>query len=189
MWNNSLAGSYIIRFLYVVDEWTVTWYFFFFIFFKILLTYSISPLCILSSPLAADGNRQAASPSLWCFLSHLHPQTTFISKSSSTTTATISSSGCPISSSSSTTQHHYHYHHHHHHQHNAGLKFSPSEALGRLRRGKEGVSLPLDRCCWLRFPSLCLAFSHITHLTDWLTFLCYWSCRVTALHFDLCVVF
>ncbi|KDR20991.1 Rho GTPase-activating protein 21 [Zootermopsis nevadensis] len=74
-------------------------------------------------------SRQAASPSLWCFLSHLHPQTTFISKPSSTTTAT-GSPGCPINSSSSTAHHHHHYHH-------AGLKFAPSEALGRLRRGSD----------------------------------------------------
>ncbi|XP_069677566.1 uncharacterized protein RhoGAP19D isoform X4 [Periplaneta americana] len=74
-------------------------------------------------------SRQATSPSLWCFLSHLHPQTTFISKPSSTTTTT-GSPGCPINSSSTTT-------HHHHHHHHAGLKFSPSEALGRLRRGSD----------------------------------------------------
>jgi hypothetical protein len=51
-----------------------------------------------------------------------------------------------------------------------------------LRRGKEGVSLPLDRCCWLHFPSLCLAFSHITHLTDW-HFCVINLCHVTVLNF------
>ncbi|XP_033607133.1 uncharacterized protein LOC111863876 isoform X5 [Cryptotermes secundus] len=77
-------------------------------------------------------SRQTASPSLWCFLSHFQPQATFISKPSSTSTTT-GSSGCPINSSS-TTHHHHHHHHYHHH---AGLKFSPSEALGRLRRGSD----------------------------------------------------
>lgn len=145
-------------YMWLVDEWKVTWCFFFFIFLNSspLFHFSISRSLF---PLAVDGNRQAPIQSLWCFLSHLHPQTTFISKSSSATTATTSSCGCPISGSSSST--------HHHHHHNAGLKFSPSEALGRLQRGKEGVSSPLNRCCWLRFPSLCLAHSRVTHLTYW----------------------
>ena len=124
----------------------------FFLFFSFLFP---------SSTFHSDhANRQATSPSLWCFLSHLHPQTTFLNKPSTTST---DSSGCPINSSSTTT-HHYHHHHHHQHHH-AGLKFSPSEALGRLRRGKEGVSLPprlllLAGCIVLHFTRL----AHLTHL-------------------------
>lgn len=150
--------------LYVVGWWRNGNFVFFLHFFNSPI---FSPLHLaFVLPYANGGNRQAASPSLWCFLSHLHPQTTFISKPSSTTIAT-GSLGCPINSSSSSA-HHQHYHH-------AGLKFPPSEALGRLRRGKEGSPCPLNCCCWLHFLSLCiyilcLVLSHITHLThlpDW----------------------
>ncbi|XP_068082173.1 rho GTPase-activating protein 21 [Anabrus simplex] len=74
-------------------------------------------------------DKQATSPSFWCFLSHLHPQTTFsssiiINNYNNSSTNNCSSSSCNIDSYSGSK--------------NIGrVKFPTSEALGRLRRGSD----------------------------------------------------